>query len=266
MGNVFAFPLKMFIKNCKSLKSLVKNLSHYSIKYYITLFYLLWLTPFFGQYATPETAIKKAFQESQLQKTQTPLQALNITLEKACQSEYNSFNRYWYSYGLYNQALIADELDDKEAAEQLVDRAIELLESLREDAESQALLALELGYSTRFKSYWSMISLGRNAYQRAELAVALAPANLRTNLSLAITDFFTPKVFGGGKKVESLLLSALHAPRPSASDITPQWGKPNVYELFVKYYRKNNQPSKAQKYLNEGLREFPKNKLLLALK
>ncbi len=83
---------------------------------------------------------------------------------------------------------------------------------------------------------------------------------------MAITDFFTPKVFGGGKKVESLLLSALHAPRPSASDITPQWGKPNVYELFVKYYRKNNQPSKAQKYLNEGLREFPKNKLLLALK
>ena len=111
-----------------------------------------------------------------------------------------------------------------------------------------------------------MISLGRNAYQRAELAVALAPANLRTNLALAITDFFTPKVFGGGKKVESLLLNALHAPRPSASDTTPQWGKPNVYELLVKYYRKNNQPSKAQKYLNEGLREFPKNKLLLALK
>ena len=167
---------------------------------------------------------------------------------------------------MYNQALIADRLEDKKAAEELIDRAIELLKPLEEDAESQALLALQLGYSTRFKSYWSMMSLGRAAYHRAERAVALAPTNMRTNLALAINDFYTPKVFGGGKKVETHLKKALQAPNPSASVTTPTWGKPNVYELLVKYYQKNKQQTQAQNFLNQGLSEFPNSELLLSLK
>ena len=148
----------------------------------VTLLFLLWFTPVLGQNPTPEAAIQLAFQQSKTQQTQSPLVKHNTMLEQTFEKEDNNFNRYWLSYGLYNQALIADRLEDKKAAEELIDRAIELLKPLEEDAESQALLALQLGYSTRFKSYWSMMSLGRAAYHRAERAVALAPTKDRKSV------------------------------------------------------------------------------------
>lgn len=244
----------------------MKGLINHFLYSAVTLVFLLCFSPVLGQNPTPEAAIQLAFQQSKTQQTQSPLVKHNTMLEQTFEKEDNNFNRYWLSYGLYNQALIADRLEDMKAAEELIDRAIELLKPLEEDAESQALLALQLGYSTRFKSYWSMISLGRAAYQRAERAVALAPTNMRTNLALAINDFYTPKVFGGGKKVETHLKKALQAPNPSASVTTPTWGKPNVYELLVKYYQKNKQQTQAQNFLNQGLNEFPNSELLLSLK
>ena len=243
----------------------MKGLINHFLYCTVTLLFLLCFSPVLGQNPTPEAAIQLAFQQSKTQQTQSPLVKHNTMLEQTFEKEDNNFNRYWLSYGLYNQALIADRLEDKKAAEELIDRAIELLKPLEEDAESQALLALQLGYSTRFKSYWSMMSLGRAAYQRAERAVALAPTNMRTNLALAINDFYTPKVFGGGKKVETHLKKALQAPNPSASVTTPTWGKPNVYELLVKYYQKNKQQTQAQNFLNQGLSEFPNSELLLSL-
>lgn len=244
----------------------MKGLINHFLYSTVTLAFLMWFTPVLGQVPTPEVAIQLAFHQSKTQAVQDPLIQRNNALDKAFQEEDTNFNRYWLSYGLYNQALIADRLEDKKAAEELIDQAIELLNPLEEDPESQALLALQLGFSTRFKSYWSMISLGRNAYQRAERAVALAPTNMRTNLALAINDFYTPKVFGGGKKVETHLIKALQATSPSASDTSPTWGKPNVYELLFKYYQKNEQQTKAQNYLNQGLSEFPDSELLLSLK
>lgn len=244
----------------------MKGLINHFLYCTVTLLFLLCFSPVLGQNPTPEAAIQLAFQQSKTQQTQSPLVKHNTMLEQTFEKEDNNFNRYWLSYGLYNQALIADRLEDKKAAEELIDRAIELLKPLEEDAESQALLALQLGYSTRFKSYWSMMSLGRAAYQRAERAVALAPTNMRTNLALAINDFYTPKVFGGGKKVETHLKKALQAPNPSASVTTPTWGKPNVYELLVKYYQKNKQQTQAQNFLNQGLNEFPNSELLLIIK
>jgi len=244
----------------------MKGLINHFLYSTVTLLFLLYFSPILGQNLTPEAAIQLAFQQSKTQQTQIPLVKYNTMLEQAFENEDNNFNRYWLSYGLYNQALIADRLEDKKAAEELIDRAIEILKPLEEDAESQALLALQLGYSTRFKSYFSMMSLGRAAYQRAEHAVALAPTNMRTNLALAINDFYTPKVFGGGKKVETHLKKALQAPNPSASVTTPTWGKPNVYELLVKYFQKNKQQTQAQNFLDQGLSEFPNSELLLSLK
>lgn len=244
----------------------MRNKNYLNKKLYSLFFIYFWSLVLNGQNITPEADINRAYEESKKQSMQNPLQEVNIDLEKAYQSEDNTYNRYWFSYGLYNQSLIADGLGDSAAAEQMIDRAIELLKPLKEDAESQALLALELGYSTRFKSYWSMISLGRNAYRCAERAVLLDPDNLRTNLALAINDFFTPKIFGGGKKVERHLKKALQAPISQVSELVPNWGKPNVYELLVKYYRKNNKQAQAQEALKNGLFEFPQNALLLALK
>ena len=50
----------------------------------------------------------------------------------------NTFNRYWLSYGLYNQALLAGIQEDEDRAEFLIDRAIELLNPFKDDIKYDA--------------------------------------------------------------------------------------------------------------------------------
>jgi hypothetical protein len=108
--------------------------------------------------------------------------------------------------------------------------------------------------------------IGRNAVLNAQQAAVLNPKSLRANLAVAINDFYTPKTFGGGKLTLEYLNNAMKATTPKPQDSLPNWGKPNVYELLVKYYRKNKQFNIAQDYLNQGLEEFPASELLQGLK
>ena len=239
------------------------NLFH--IRKFLVIYLVLSLGWVKAQSNTPEATIHKAYNQDKTSEDQIHLHTVNQKLDSIFKVKDNTFNRYWLSYGLYNQALIADWHEKKEDAEVLIDRAINLLKPLKGDAESQALLSLQLGYSTRFKSYWAMASLGRDALFHAERAVELNPNNLRTNLALAINDFYTPKFFGGGKKVEYHLKEALAAPVTSSKDSLPTWGKSNVYKIIVKHYRKIEKDSIAQDYLNQGLQEFTESEMLQVL-
>lgn len=243
----------------------MKNLKKYISFPLCFLFSLFTVSVISAQISTPEASIHKAYSASQKQMSLAPIVQLNKELDTAFQKEDTSFNRYWFSYGLYMEALCADQQNKKTLAEERIDQAIALLQPLEEDPESLALLSMQLGYSTRFKNSITMMRLGRKAYLNAERAVALDPENLRTNLSLAINDFYTPKIFGGGKKVESLLLKALEDNQPNSSDNLPTWGKVNVYDILVQYYRQNENQKKALYYLEKGRAEFPESNLLKAL-
>lgn len=219
-----------------------------------------------AQNTTQEKAIHTAYTQDKISGTQTQLEKLNRELDVAFKTIDNPFNRYWLSYGLYNQALLAGIQEDENKAESLVDRSIELLNPLRKDAESLALLSLAQGYSTQFKGYFALMRIGRNAVLNAQQAAVLNPKSLRANLAVAINDFYTPKTFGGGKLTLEYLNNAMKATTLKPQDSLPNWGKPNVYELLVKYYRKNKQFNIAQDYLNQGLEEFPASELLQGLK
>jgi hypothetical protein len=219
-----------------------------------------------AQRGNPETVIQNGYLHGKRQGTQIQLELINQELDSIFEITGNTFNRYWLSYGLYNQALLAGIQEDDDKAEILVDRAIELLNPLKDDAESLALLSLEQGYSTQFKSYISLISIGRNAVLNAKRAAELNPRSLRANLALATNDFYTPKVFGGGKLTLQYLNNAIKELNTKPSDSLPTWGMPSVYELFYKYYIKNENESLAKYYLNQGLKEFPESKLLQGLK
>ena len=241
---------------------------HYTIKILkrTTVFFLylhLGLANVQAQTSTTEAAIHKAYVLDKTQGNQSQLKNINQNLEKTFNQQDTNSNRYWLSYGLYNQALIADFQNDKKLAESLIDRAIALLKSLENDAEAQALMAIQMGYSIRFKSYWAMMNLGRKASFHANRAVELNPNSIRTNLAVAINDFYTPKAFGGGKRVENSLKKALEV---TPSKGSPTWGKVLVYELLVKHYRKLKHDQIAQDYLSHGLAEFPESELLLELK
>ena len=219
-----------------------------------------------AQNITPEKAISTAYNKDEKTGNQIHLESINQELENIFKSTDNTFNRYWLSYGLYNQALLAGIQENDVRAEFLIDRAIELLNPLKEDSESLALLSLEQGYSTQFKGFFSTMSMGRNALLNALLAAELSPNSLRANFAVAINDFYTPKIFGGGKLTLQYLKKALKEENVDSSDSLPKWGKPSVYELLFKYHKEIKKDSTAQSFLRKGLMEFPESELLKGLK
>ena len=219
-----------------------------------------------AQNITPEKAISIAYNKDEKTGNQNRLERTNQELENIFKATDNTFNRYWLSYGLYNQALLAGIQENDIRAEFLIDRAIELLNPLKEDSESLALLSLEQGYSTQFKGFFSTMSIGRNALLNALIAAELNPNSLRANFAVAINDFYTPKIFGGGKLTLQYLKKALKEENVDSSDSLPKWGKPSVYELLFKYHKEIKKDSTAQSFLRKGLMEFPENELLKGLK
>ena len=232
----------------------------------IQLYFVLGFTNLIAQNTTPETTIQNGYLQDKNQGSQTKLEHVNRELDSVYKSQDNIFNRYWLSYGLYNQALIAGLQKKDQQAVTLVDCAIELLTPLKEDAESLALLSLEQGYSTQFKGYLAMIRIGGNAVLNAQRAVAINPNSLRANLAIAINDFYTPKAFGGGKIALEYLNKAMEGLTIYPEDSLPRWGKPNVYELLIKYHKKKEQDSIALEYLTQALNEFPDSQLLQGMK
>ena len=238
-----------------------KTLIHlYACSFFMISFCGLW-----GQNSNPEYSIQNAFLQDKKEATSTQLKAVLLLLETVFELKDTPFNRYWLSYALYHQALLADVQNQKKIAEVSIDRSIALLMPLENDAESLALLSIQQGYSTQFKWYLSMMQIGRQALQNATRAVELNPNSLRTHLALSINDFYTPKVFGGGALAPIHLKKALEVVHNDPTDRFPSWGKDQVYELLVKHFRKQDQDSLAQDYLERGLIEFPTSELLQEL-
>ena len=243
-------------------------LSKYRSPFWLLLvqtFLLFGLKNLAAQNITPEKAIHIAYKKDEKTGNQIQLERINKELQNIFETTDNTFNRYWLSYGLYNQALLAGIQEDEDRAEFLIDRAIELLNPFKDDGESLALLSLEQGYSTQYKGFFSLMSIGRNAVLNALLAIELSPNSLRANFAVAINDFYTPKVFGGGRLTLKYLKKALKDENINSLDSLPKWGKPSVYELLFKYHKKIKKDSIAQSFLSKGLVEFPESELLKSL-
>lgn len=215
-----------------------------------------------AQQNTPEILVQKTFAKDIAEKTSNNLKATLKPLEAAFNRKDSPYNRYWLSYAIYYQAILANLQNRKEEAEMHIDRAIALLIPIKNDAESLALLSLQQGYSTQFKGYFALMQIGKQAMVNAKRAVAINPKSLRANLALAINDFYTPKLFGGGELAPFYLKKALEVSEINPIDSLPNWGKDQVYELLVKHYRKIDQDNIAQEYLNQGIAEFPESELL----
>ena len=111
-----------------------------------------------------------------------------------------------------------------------------------------------------------MMNLGQDSKEYAKKALETNANNLRAYYALALNNFYTPKVFGGGSEVEFYLKKALSLTETTKTENKPSWGKESVYELLIKHYQKEEKGSFATKYLIEGLELFPYSKLLKGLK
>ena len=211
--------------------------------------------------------IKTAFKESRAQKNSTPLLELNRQLDSLYTTRPHNLTLYWRAYLRFYRSLYHLIHEEKKAAEEEVQIGIEWLKKINnKNSEDYALLSHLVGYSIRFNPVKGMF-LGPEADEYAGKAVAMDSTNLRAWLVRGANDFYTPAMFGGGKKAEKYLLKALAMPDQKTPDeYLPSWGRDEVYELLVRLYIKEKKWDVAKKYYAEAIAQFPNNHLIVALK
>ena len=203
-----------------------------------------------------QNKIDAAFVQSLMTKKSQPLRDLSSQMETL--NERQNLIHYWRSYLQYYAAIFYLEQGDKKAAEDEIDKGIEILKDLEQkNAEDYALLALMQSFSIQFKGMRAMF-ISSSIKKNAKKAIAIDTTNLRAWYVYGSNDFYTPEKYGGGKEAEQYLLKAISLPSQKVkNDYLPSWGKENAYQLLVRYYIRQKQWKLAKEYFQKGIEIFP---------
>ena len=157
-----------------------------------------------------EDKIKRGYIESIRARSTMPLQTILEGFESLKETLNNNIVDYWIAYNHYYSSLAHLALKDKKKSEKEVANAIEVLrQTEKKSSEHYALLCLLQGYQIQFRTGMEAGMLSQKASLNGEKAIELDDENLRAYYSLANLDFYTPEIYGGGKKAEGLLLKAV---------------------------------------------------------
>lgn len=174
---------------------------------------------------------------------------------------------YWLAY-LHYKIGISYLANDKEKAKEHFETGITLLNDL--DVPNSETFALQGTLNSTMISIQSdkAWTLSQKAGELFNKALKYSEENPRAYLGLGKGDFYKPTQYGGGEKVEAHLKKAVsyYNAHEQSGKKGPTWGKEEVYYFLSAFYSKNNRLRDAKFYNNLGLKEFPKNKLLLAQK
>ncbi len=177
----------------------------------------------------------------------------------------NDLRAAWAHYYVaqvdYNLANLLAQHDKGEAADHL-DSAIEHLKAAierEESAEAYALLASVYGRKIGLKPLMGMF-LGPKAGKALNQAKTLAPDNPRVVLTEAVSDFNTPKMFGGSKAraMEGFERAiGLFEQEEIADPLLPRWGHEEAYAWLGIAYRNQGNPAAARRAFEQALEVNP---------
>ena len=106
-------------------------------------------------------------------------------------------SNYWQGYVLYNKALFFYGKKDEDIVKNLLEEAIEVIESSPKSSESYALLGTVQSFKIQFMSGMKAGIMSDKAKENFEKALELDGKNLRSFLGLGSLDFYTPVEYGG---------------------------------------------------------------------
>lgn len=214
-----------------------------------------------------QDSIYSAFTEAFSTGNSSQLDDIQIGLEKLAKERDQSIITYWRAYLAYYKGIYLVTIDEKGKAEKIVDKHIGLLKKIKnKNSEEYALLSLLRGFSIQFKSFIRAPFISSKAGKDVEQALKLDPQNMRAKYVEASSDFYTPKNFGGGKKVEGLLLEALKLPeQKTPNPILPSWGRLQTYELLLQYYVREEKWTEANSTLVDAKALYPESRIVLQM-
>ncbi len=210
-----------------------------------------------------QSKIYNAFVQDRKSPGNDALNKLSIQLENLYKAKNQNLILYWRSYLQFYSSINYLIKGDNKSAENAINNAIELIESIKKKySEDYALLAMLQSFSIQFYTMNAMyISL--DIKKNVSSAISLDSTNLRAWYVLASNDFYTPEQYGGGKEAEKYLLKAISLPAQKIENsYLPSWGKEESYEMIIKLYIKKEKWDLAKKYFREGIAAFPKSYII----
>ncbi|GAB5410416.1 MAG: hypothetical protein BalsKO_27810 [Balneolaceae bacterium] len=194
-------------------------------------------------------------------KNPAKLDLIGTQLDKLAEQRDLNIVHYWRAYQGYYKGIYLVSSGEINSAEKLIDQQIDLLSSLKnKGSEEYALLGLIRSFSIQFKTFIRAPFISNSASGDVKKALELDDANPRAFYVSASSDYYTPKNFGGGKKVEELLLKVLGLPiQKVPNPVLPSWGKLNAYELLLQFYIREGETKKALNTLKKANASYPNN-------
>ncbi|CAM3842169.1 tetratricopeptide repeat protein [Aquirufa aurantiipilula] len=172
---------------------------------------------------------------------------------------------YWNAYAHYMDYFnykLSNSTEEKKAQQSLEQASSMIGKITKPNSETLALQSLIDGLKLNFTNVFLLPIKAGKVGRLAERAIDLNPKNPRAYYALAIYDFYTPKMYGGRKLVESNLIKAISlASTVVENSKDPQWGIPESYLFLIRFFKEENQKAKAQHYLQEAKSKFPENNL-----
>lgn len=182
--------------------------------------------------------------------------------ERATNDEHRSaWAHYYVALADYNLANLLAQ-NDKGAAGDHLDSAIEHLKAgieREESAEAYALLSSVYGRKIGFKPLMGMF-LGPKADKALDRAKELEPDNPRAILTEAVSDFNTPKMFGGSKAraMEGFQRAIdLFGQEEATDPLLPRWGHEDAYAWLGIAHNDKGDTTAARRAFEQALAVNP---------
>lgn len=173
---------------------------------------------------------------------------------------------YWIGYAYYYRVIYCMQVDDPKGYNESAKNGIAILESIkRKSSDDYALLSRIQGLAMRYAGMKAVL-LSRTMNKNADKALELDPNNIRANFVIANNDYFTPKMYGGGKKAEKYFLKAISLPEKNVNNkYLPTWGKDESYEYLIRFYMDNDRIDDAKKYAKIAIEKYPNSYMIQQL-
>ncbi len=195
--------------------------------------------------------------------------AIITSIESYEEAGSGHWKEYWLAYAKYQQSMVYayGQQVDEDKAKAITKEAITILDDLNEkNVEHYALLGYMKGYSLQWVSFLKIPKESGKASKWVAKALELGPDNPRANMVFGNNDFYTPAMFGGGKKVEKHMLKAISLYKEQiANPYMPSWGMPEAYQMLTRHYLKKDQYELAMETIQEGIARFPNHVTLQKL-
>jgi tetratricopeptide (TPR) repeat protein len=209
--------------------------------------------------------IYTSFTDATQQKNLNGLLNLQKRLEQAVDESVH-FSTYWLAYSYYYHSIYYLQQKDEKIAESTIKKGISLLENKHnKNSEELTLLAMLQSFSIQFVNAMAAGVVAGKAKKNAESALEMDPQNLRAHFVAGQLDYYTPSMFGGGKKAEAYFKKAISLPDQKVKNpYLPSWGKSTAYTFLIDLLIEKKDNEQARKYLEEATALYPKDHQLAA--